>query len=182
MSIFVVAKVTAKPKKITVRLNEPLKLRCFSDELVHTNSIKWFKNGHRLADEGHHQGKAGEENTHHHKQLNATNTLIEKKVINEQVFTSLYIRHAGMNDAGVYMCKFGHIHDKIFVDVIINDSGSGVKHKSSAEVRSNDETQPSQLDFLNSAGKAFAFYENKSIILLSTSVAFFFTFYFPKIV
>jgi hypothetical protein len=138
--------VTAKPKKITVRLNEPLKLRCFSDEIVHTNSIRWYKNGHRLADDSHHV-----EHGHNKSSVSSGGPVIERKALNEQqVFTSLFIRQAGLNDAGVYLCKFGHMQDKIFVDVIINDS-SGLKYKSSSEIRSNDELQPSQLDFLNSA-------------------------------
>jgi hypothetical protein len=138
---------------------------------VHTNSIKWFKNGHRLADEGHHS------KSEDHQKLNSSNMLIEKKVLNEQVFTSLHIRQSTMNDAGVYMCKFGHMHDKIYVDVIINDSG--LKYKSSSEVRSNDETQPSQLDFLNSSAKSFA--QQNKLIIFFTSAAFFLILIFPTI-
>lgn len=48
------------------------------------------------------------------------------------MYSSLYIKHSTVNDAGTYLCKFGHLHDKIHVDVLLGDSKQ--KEKSSGKI------------------------------------------------
>ena len=45
------AKVYAKPAQLTVRLYEPIRLKCYSDENVRLSHIKWYRNGHKLVEE-----------------------------------------------------------------------------------------------------------------------------------
>jgi len=112
-------RVTARPKKVQVRLNSPIRLKCFTDENVRLSQVKWLRNGHRIIDEA-----------------NLNDFLVEKKFHNDHIYSSLYIKHAKIEDAGVYLCKFGHLSEKIYVDVVIGDE----KIKS-AEIRSNQEDE-----------------------------------------
>lgn len=98
------ARVIARPRKLTARVNNPIRLKCSTDENVRLSNIKWFRNGHRIVDEAA-----------------ANEFLIEKKVHNDHIFTTLLIKHATPNDAGIYMCKFGLVSEKIHVDVVVGD-------------------------------------------------------------
>lgn len=96
--------MTAKPKKTTVRVNSPIRLKCTTDENVRLSHIKWLHNGHRL------------------DESITSEMIVDKKVHHDHIYTTLFIKHASANDAGVYVCKFGQTAgEKIFVDVVVGD-------------------------------------------------------------
>jgi hypothetical protein len=96
---------------LTVRLNESIKLKCFSDENVRLSHIKWYRNGHKLNEEPQ----------------TANNLVIERKSANNHLYSTLNIKQATLNDAGTYTCKFGHLKETMHVNVAV----SGDKLKSS---------------------------------------------------
>lgn len=130
-------KVYAKPTQLTVRLNESIKLKCYSDENVRLSHIKWYRNGHKLVEEPEASSNHG--------------LIIERKPINNHLHSTLLIKQATLNDAGTYTCKFGHLKSDMHVNVAV----SGDKLKSS-EIRSNpDENQKAyKLSSLLSNGNA----------------------------
>jgi hypothetical protein len=93
---------------MSVKIGDQIKLKCVSDENVRLSHIKWFRNGHKLADEGD------------------TDLVIEKKppAVDDYLSTSLVIKHASLSDSGIYSCKFGHLTEKIQVDVVVNGDRS----------------------------------------------------------
>lgn len=94
-----------RPRKLTVRVNSPIRLKCSTDENVRLSNIKWLQNGHRLVDEASSS-----------KEFD-----IDKKVHHDHIFTTLHIKHAALTDAGTYTCRFGQMSEKIHVDVISGD-------------------------------------------------------------
>lgn len=106
--------MTARPRKLTVKINNPIRLKCSTDEKVRLSTIKWYRNGHRIADE-----------------TNLNEFLVEKKVLDDHIYTTLAIKHATIADAGIYVCKFGHMSEKIFVDVLTGDE----RIKSSGKIK-----------------------------------------------
>ena len=108
---------------MTVRLNEPLSLKCISEENVRLSNVKWFHNGHQVLEET----ESGE-------------VLIEKKMPldyeqsdHPNIFsTSLIKKHATFDDSGFYTCKFGHLSEKIQVEV---SNGSEYSFSSSGKLR-----------------------------------------------
>ena len=103
----------AKPTQLTVRLNEPIRLKCFSDENVRLSNIKWYRNGHKLVEESQ----------------TPNGPIIDRKPVNNHLYSTLHIKQATLNDAGTYTCKFGHLKETIHVSVAI----SGDKLKSSGK-------------------------------------------------
>lgn len=140
-------KVTAKPKKLTVQLDEPIKLRCSTDENVRMSSIKWYRNGHKIIEDS-----------------NDSNVVIERVPSNDLIHSTLLIKKATLNDAGSYMCKFEKIHEKMHVDVVIGQKSSGDK---TSVVRSNMENKKLVSSFSNSISIASSANPSK-IIPLST--------------
>jgi hypothetical protein len=97
-------KLIVKPKRLSVHVNKPIILKCATDEHVKPSQIRWFHNGHRLHEETH------------------PGVLIEKKPFNEQLISTLHIRHATLNDAGTYSCRFGSgLQDEMHVSVLTED-------------------------------------------------------------
>lgn len=84
-----------------VHLDEPIKLKCSTDENVRMSSIKWYRNGHKINEE------------------NNSNLQVERVPSHDLIYSTLLIHRATLNDAGTYMCKFEKIHEKIHVDVVI---------------------------------------------------------------
>ena len=119
-------------KKSKIYLNFNINIKIY---FLKKNFIR-YKNNERLNEDHTHISDEKKHSKHNFKHNNS-NLVIEKKILNDNMFTSLYIRQSSLNDAGVYMCKFGHLHDKIYVDVIVNDIS--LKYRSS-EIRSNDDS------------------------------------------
>ena len=68
--------------------------------------IKWYRNGQKVSEED-------------------PDVRIEKKTsVDDYLTTSLVIKHASLSDTGIYSCKFGHLAEKIQVDVLINGDRS----------------------------------------------------------
>lgn len=107
----------ARPRKQTVRVNSPIRLRCSTDENVRLSNVKWLHNGHRLNDEANAAGGAASEFT------------IDKRALHDHISTTLHIKHARLADAGTYTCKFGQLSEKIHVDVL----SAGDERKSSGK-------------------------------------------------
>ena len=88
------------PKKITVRVDEPIKLNCHSDNNVILSQVKWYHNGHLV-----------------HENL-AQGIIIEKRPTLDEMHSTLIIRNALFNNAGTYVCKFGQLHERINLEII----------------------------------------------------------------
>ena len=106
--------MTTRSRKLTVKVNNPIRLKCSTDEKVRLSAIKWFRNGHRISDEA-----------------NLNEFLVEKNVFDDHIYTTLAIKHATPADAGIYVCKFGQMSEKILVDVLTGDE----KIKSSGKIK-----------------------------------------------
>lgn len=98
-----------------MQLDEPIKLKCSTDENLRISSIKWYRNGHRITEE------------------NNPNVQIERIAANDYIHSTLTIRKSTPSDAGSYMCKFDKLHEKIHVDVVI-----GLKGASSGNIFSSN--------------------------------------------
>lgn len=106
--VFILAKILTDTKRMSVKLNDPIKIKCISDENVRLSLIKWYRNGHKLSEDSD------------------SDMVIEKKppTNDEYLSTSLLIKHASLSDSGIYSCKFGHLTEKIQVDVVVNGDRS----------------------------------------------------------
>ena len=94
--------------------------------------------------------------------------LIDRKPSNNHIVSTLSIKHATLNDAGTYTCKFGHLKETIHVNVAV----SGDKLKSS-EIRSNpDENQKAYRlssltnEFSRASHGVYASYVKTTLILV----------------
>ena len=97
-------KVVAKAKKIVVQQGEQIKLKCSSNDNIRKSLIKW---------------------QHNDEVLNETNYAIEKKTAHDHMHTTLIIKNANLDDAGIYTCHFDKLKEKIFVDVFSSDNNLG---------------------------------------------------------
>lgn len=65
---------------------------------------------------------------------------IERKILNQrQAYSSLIIKNARIEDAGTYICRFGHHHDKIYVDVLSNNLFRHEKIGQNADLDQNED-------------------------------------------
>ena len=112
-----------KPKKLSVYVGEPIKLKCFTDELLLGNPglVKWYHNGRRI-----HEAILLSNNSHHHHHHHHA-IYVEKTPFGELAYTNLTIKHALASDAGVYSCKFDRLSEKMHVDVVLSEKSAMAK-------------------------------------------------------
>ena len=122
----------AFPKKQTVVVGDRILLKCKTDESVRMSSVKWYRNGHRIA-------------SNHHANISISTD-------KDFMHTSILIAKSTLADAGSYSCKFDHIHARTHVNVVAASGKSrqsihnpGLMPKSTSE-RSNPETNGSIFD------------------------------------
>lgn len=130
-------KIYATPKKQTVSVGSKIELKCSTDESVRLSSVKWYKNGHRIA-------------TNNHKKIS---TYSDKDFMH----TSLLIEKSTYNDAGSYSCKFDHMHARIHVHVVSADKNARLINNASLIPKSTSErSNPDKNDSYFDSYKFFA--------------------------
>ncbi len=144
-------------------MNDPFKLKCSVHNYYQDlNTIKWLKNGHRITassssstfsnshknrnnQKRRHQNILNEDedldynfNNNDSNDVNS-NFIIKKNTtttINSNdliTYTTLHVKHASLEDAGIYMCKFGHVNERLHVEVVASSNQQNEAALSSAE-------------------------------------------------
>lgn len=144
-------KVITDLNKVTINVNEPIRLKCLSDEQVRLSHIKWFKNGLRIKSGSKHNNRSSypiiEKNPPPPPQGNVNSNNINDANSNF-MSTTLFIKHATLDDSGVYACKFGHLKEQIELNVVVSGAGGGGLNGAngsdrsikSSEIRSSPDT------------------------------------------